>query len=124
MSKYSTIAVLAILSKSFLVGQLPEKVSPEIYKVILENDDVKVLKATFKPGASDKLHKHNILTAYVLEGGTMQATDANGKAGKLVTHKKGKAIHIGNELHHRVKNTGNTTLSLLLVEHKKLKSKK
>ena len=29
---------------------LPEEVSPDVYKVVLENDDVKVLEVTFAPG--------------------------------------------------------------------------
>ena len=29
---------------------LPEEVSPDVYKVLLENEDVKVLEVTFAPG--------------------------------------------------------------------------
>ena len=33
-----------------LNAQLPEEVSPEVYKVLLDNEDVKVLEVTFQPG--------------------------------------------------------------------------
>ena len=29
---------------------LPEEVSPDVYKVLLDNEDVKVLEVTFEPG--------------------------------------------------------------------------
>ena len=35
---------------SILNAQLPEEVSPEVYKVLLDNEDVKVLEVTFQPG--------------------------------------------------------------------------
>jgi len=36
---------------------LPEEVSPDVYKVLLENEDVKVLEVTFAPGQSDNMHQ-------------------------------------------------------------------
>ena len=38
------------LFSDFAYSQLPEKVSPEVYKVMLENKDVKVYEVEFKPG--------------------------------------------------------------------------
>ena len=124
MNKVLFFIFVAIFNGNLLFGQLPEKVSPEVYKVLLENDDVKVMEVTFKPGQSDKMHKHNPLTAYFLEGGTTKGTNLNGNSGKPTTHKEGKVMHIPREVTHQVKNVGDTTLRILLVEHKKLKKGK
>ena len=43
---------------------LPEEVSPDVYKVLLDNDDVKVLEVTFEPGQSDNMHQHGVITFY------------------------------------------------------------
>ena len=52
-----------VLKKNFLH---PDSVSPEIYEVLLDNDDVKVMMVTFKPGQGDKMHDHNPMTFHVL----------------------------------------------------------
>ena len=52
---------LVIISCSSDNVLLPEEVSPDIYKVLLDNEDVKVLEVTFEPGQSDNLHDHNPL---------------------------------------------------------------
>ena len=57
---------------------LPEEVSPDIYKVLFENKSVKVLKATFEPGQSDKMHDHLPMTAYVNVGGEILITLPDG----------------------------------------------
>ena len=63
---------------SVINAQLPEKVSPDVYKVLLENEDVKVLEVTFKPGQSDNFHKHNVMTFYAVQGGSLQVTSPDG----------------------------------------------
>ena len=45
----------------------PDSVSPEIYEVLLENDDVKVMLVSFKPGQGDKMHDHNPMTFHGLK---------------------------------------------------------
>jgi len=38
---------------------LPDyKASPDVYKVIAESDEVRVILATWPPGAKDKMHSH------------------------------------------------------------------
>ena len=47
---------------------LPEKVSPEIYEVLLENEAVKVMKVSFAPGQEDNMHDHYPFTfIYLME---------------------------------------------------------
>ena len=47
----------------------PEEVSPDVYKVLFDNEDVKVLEVTFAPGQSDNMHDHYPMTIHVLKGG-------------------------------------------------------
>ena len=57
---------------------LPEEVSPDVYKVVLENEDVKVLEVTFAPGQGDNMHEHGVITYYGIKGGKLQNTLSDG----------------------------------------------
>ena len=60
----------------------PDSVSPKIYEVLLENDAVKVILVTFKPGHGDKMHDHYPMTFHVLEGGKAGVTLFDGSVTK------------------------------------------
>ena len=105
---------------SVLNAQLPEKVSPDVYKVLLENADVKVLEVTFKPGQSDKLHKHNVMTFYAVQGGQLQITSPDGTI-RENEFPAGRTGHRNTTTTHQVKNIGDNTVKIILVEHKKIK---
>ena len=47
---------------------LPEKVSPDVYEVLLENETVKVMKVSFAPGQEDNMHDHYPFTFHLLDG--------------------------------------------------------
>src|SRR5262245_56087771 len=44
----------------------PVSVSPDVYKVLQENDRFRVLIATWAPGQRDKHHRHPRMLAYAL----------------------------------------------------------
>src|SRR6185503_13166075 len=50
----------------------PVAVSPDMYKVILENDNVRVVQYTINPGQRDQNHTHPAKVSYVLTGGTLR----------------------------------------------------
>ena len=95
----------------------PEKVSPDIYKVLFENESVKVLKATFKPGASDKMHDHLPMTAYVKIGGKLSVTLSDGTINER-NIPSGATLHNSKMDRHQVKNIGDTSVEVYLVERK------
>ena len=97
---------------------LPEEVSPDVYKVLLDNEDVKVLEVTFEPGQSDNMHDHYPVTFYLLQGGKAQVTlpDGTVNEGEFPT---GFTGHNTEKVRHQVKNIGETTIKILLVERKK-----
>ena len=100
---------------------LPEKVSPEIYEVLLENEAVKVMKVTFAPGQEDNMHDHYPFTFYLLDGGKAQVTMPDGKVNEREIP-NGFIGHNRLGVRHKVKNIGPNMLNIILIEHKKLGS--
>ena len=100
---------------------LPEKVSPEIYEVLLENEAVKVMKVSFAPGQEDNMHDHYPFTGYILDGGKAQVTMPDGKVNER-EFPSGFIAHNGNGIRHKVKNIGSNDINIILIEHKKLGS--
>ena len=124
MLKYfSPILVLIYISCSGSKPEmlLPEKVSPEIYDILLENEIVKVMKVSFAPGQEDNMHDHYPFTAYILDGGKAQVTMPDGKVNER-EFPIGFIAHNGNGVRHKVKNIGSNDINVILIEHKKLGS--
>ena len=120
MLKYfSPVLVLIFIScSSSKQGMLfPEKVSPEIYEVLLENEAVKVMKVTFAPGQEDNMHDHYPFTGYLLDGGKAQVTMPDGKVNER-EFPSGFIAHNGNGVRHKVKNIGLNDMNIILIEHK------
>ena len=94
---------------------LPNKVSPDIYKVLFQNESVKVLEVTFEPGESDNMHDHYPMTAYVQTGGKIEITLPEGTSSER-TIPSGIAIHNSSKDRHQIKNVGDTQIKIYLVE--------
>jgi quercetin dioxygenase-like cupin family protein len=90
------------------------KVAPSLYKVLADSAGIRVLMATYKPGSSSALHAHPDNAIYVVEGGTAEFTLKDGSK-QTLTLSTGMAQVRAGEMH-SVKNTGKTTLKVLLVE--------
>ena len=89
--------------------------SPEQYSLLLENDQVYVLKMTLKPGEQDNWHRHNAETVYFEKGG--RATISVGEDQMTVDIPDGHVMwHDAWE--HQVKNDGDTTIIAIIVEEK------
>lgn len=52
--------------------------SPDNFKLLLENDHVRVLQYTLLPGALDHWHTHPPRVGYVLSGAKIRVTEADG----------------------------------------------
>lgn len=98
---------------SFAAG--PLEVAPDMYKLVSENDRVRVMEVTFKPGEKIAEHSHPDHFVYVLEAGTLQITNAAGVTDAEL--KVGDVIWINAESHSAV-NTGTTQVRLLVTELK------
>jgi len=98
------------------------KVSPATNKVLVENEHVRILQSTFKPGAKEGVHTHPAGWYYVTKGGTLKVSYADGKV-EMWKPKAGEQAWMDGEAPHSAENVGKTTLQYLMVEVKDAPSK-
>ena len=96
----------------------PVEVSPDNYKVLLENEHVRVLEMQLGAGKSDNKHSHPDLTAYVVKGGKIRMHEDSGP--KDMDVPDGAALWIAAHTH-RVENIGTTDFKVIVIEDKKSK---
>jgi quercetin dioxygenase-like cupin family protein len=94
----------------------PLVAAPNVYKLLNENDRVRVLEVVFKPGDVAKMHHHPDHAVYALKGGKGKMT-SGGKTQEMEV-KTGEVIFLEAQ-DHVFENIGNTTIDLLVVELKK-----
>jgi quercetin dioxygenase-like cupin family protein len=80
----STFTGIIFFTSLFAVGmpalaQDAVKVAPDHYKVLLENEHVRVIENTLAPGEKDAMHTHPSGWYYVTKPGTMKVVHADGK---------------------------------------------
>jgi len=92
------------------------KIAPEIHKVLFENDRIRMLKVTVKPGDTVPLHTNPENVNYILQGGTLRFTNPDGStqdveltAGQVIPAPVGS---------HAVENIGDTEVQTIGVELK------
>ena len=93
------------------------KVSPDSYKVVLENDQVRVLEVQIKQGAKVDMHSHPKSVAICLNDQQLKFTVPNGKT-EETDAKRGQAVWLDG-ITHTVENVRNEDASSIVVELKK-----
>jgi quercetin dioxygenase-like cupin family protein len=102
-------------ARAVLAGD-PITVSPDVYKVILENDHVRVLSVTLKPGGKSPMHSHPANIVYTLNASKVRFTTPDGKSVD-VDLEAGDCIW--NEAQtHSSENLGKSTVRALVIEMK------
>ncbi len=109
------LAVLVFVA-SGLVAQDAAQVTPKVVKVKFENEKVRVLEVMSHPGDKEKTHSHPANVVYVLEGGTLRITTADGKTSD-VTFKTGDTLY-REPVTHSAENIGKTMFHAIIVEIK------
>ena len=109
----------AVLMVKVCFAADPLEVAPDMYKLIFENDRVRVMQVTFEPGQAIEEHSHPDHFVYVLEAGNLKITKADGTVTDAEL-KKGDVIWINAETHQAV-NTGTSQVRLLVTELKEPK---
>ena len=97
---------------------LPEEVSPDVYKVLLDNEEVKVTEVTFKPGQGDEMHQHGVMSIYGITGGKLQNTSPDGTVREMEVA-DGFVGHRNTVTTHQMKNIGDTTEKLMALQKQK-----
>ena len=88
-----------------------------VYKLIMENDQIRVLDVKFKPGDKAAMHLHPNHLVYVLNGGSLKLSLPDGK-GQEFQLKAGQALWI-EAGPHATENVGATEAHNLVIELKK-----
>lgn len=83
-------------------------------KEIEQNDKLRVLEATFKPGDVSPSEKRPMRVVHALKGGTLERTYADGKK-DIVQWKTGDTRIISEERPYAVKNVGKGVVHLIVV---------
>ncbi len=94
----------------------PLMAASNVYKLLNENDKVRVLEVVFKPGDVAKMHHHPDHVVYALNGGKLSFL-SGGKTQEMEI-KEGSVIFLEAQ-DHEAKNVGNTTVDLIVMELKK-----
>jgi len=91
--------------------------SPDKYKLVLENEHVRVIEYTLKPGEKDNPHTHPAKTSHVISGGTFRVYPEN-EAPFDYVEVQGVTEWSDKTSKHYVENIGSTTITILLTEIK------
>lgn len=97
--------------------QDPAKQSPQYYKVLLENDQVRVLEYRLKPGEKEPMHTHTPGVLYIFGDAKLRTTYPDGRTDESAGG-AGEA-HWRNPVTHAIENIGNTEAHALAVDVKK-----
>jgi quercetin dioxygenase-like cupin family protein len=92
-------------------------VSPDRFKVLLENPHVRVVEYVLLPGEHDQWHTHPPKVSYVVSGGTLRITTEDGKS-FMTEEKAGSATWMDTLGRHFATNVGKTPVRIVLVEIK------
>jgi len=94
----------------------PAVVAKDVYKLVLENDRVRVFDVKFAPGQKAVMHIHPDHVVYVLEDATLRLTGPDGKS-QDVSIKAGQTLFLPAGPH-AAENIGKTAAHNLVVELK------
>jgi quercetin dioxygenase-like cupin family protein len=96
----------------------PVSVSPDKYKVLLENDHVRVVEYSIRPGERDNPHTHPPKVSYVASGGSLRITLRD--TSFVSTDSTGEVAWRGNVPWHFAENIGTTPIRIILFEVKRV----
>lgn len=97
-------------------GPDPAAVASNVYKLVFENDRIRVFDVVFKPGAVAIMHGHPDHLVYVMNDATLKLSFPNGSV-QEVPLKAGMALFL-NAQTHEAENIGTTEAHNLVVELK------
>ena len=91
-------------------------VAPHAYKVVIENDRVRVLESRMAPGERTEMHTHPALVAVAIQGGNYRFTLGSGETME-VDVPEGVPMYF-DAVEHATENIGHTEGVTLLIELK------
>ena len=92
--------------------------SPDVYKVIAENDSLRVVAATWEPGQRDKMHSHPAIGVYILSDCENMRAHLADDSSRDWSAKSGNAGANDPVTSHSIENIGDTECRLIFFEPK------
>lgn len=115
-SMFLVVAVAWIFAAAVARAQDPVKVDPNHYKVVFENDEVRVLRIHYAPGEKSVMHHHPKSVAVFLHDQSAKFTYPDGKT-EVVNVKAGDT-NVTPAGEHLPEDVGDTPIDVILVEIK------
>jgi hypothetical protein len=114
-----TAALLLVVGTAWAQEAPPTfQADPDVYKVIFEDQNFRVIAATWKKGVHDKAHSHLVPgVAYAVTDCTLRLHSSDGKT-RDVTPKAGTSMAVALTPSHSAENIGASDCQLVLVERK------
>jgi quercetin dioxygenase-like cupin family protein len=92
------------------------EISPDIHKLLFENDVIRVLEVSVKPGDTVPLHRNPENINYILKPGTLRLSDPDGSSVDIqLTEGQVIPAPVGQ---HAVENVGKTEVRTICIELK------
>ena len=91
--------------------------SPDVYKVIAQNDEYLVIEVTWKPGQRDQFHSHPSNAGYPLADCTLRSSTPDGKP-RDVAVVAGRSNVQKSIASHSMANIGKSDCKLIMFEPK------
>ena len=111
--------VVLFLAGSIALAQDPLKVAASHYKLIAENENVRLLEGNLAPGAKTAMHSHPALLAVMLQASATKWTMPDGTSAQSAPDmKRGTVIAMDGQTHVS-ENVGETPTKVVLIEFKK-----
>jgi hypothetical protein len=104
------IALAQELPRSFVA-------SPDVYKILAQNDQYLVIEVTWKPGQRDQFHSHPATAVYYVNDCNLRGHFPSGKTGENA-RKAGTARVQAPIASHFVENIGKSECKLIMFEPK------
>ena len=108
---------IAPAKKDTVLNIDPVKLLPGKFKILLENNQVRVVEYSLKPGEKDDWHTHPAKSSYVVSGGKLKVYLENGEI-IFADEETGTASWMNYVGKHYVENIGNTTVTIVFTEIK------
>jgi quercetin dioxygenase-like cupin family protein len=112
----SSVILLFVLSTYTTLAQDPMKVAPHIFRLLFENDRVRVLQEWLRPGEREPMHSHPKVVVYALNSFKGESTSLSGR----VTAFEADAgdVNWSEAETHTLQNTGKREIHAIIVELK------
>jgi hypothetical protein len=123
-AKLAVVALLILaggaMSTIAVADEAPDAVtvSPDVYKVIAENDSLRVVAATWNPGQRDMMHSHPAIGIYILSDCQKMRTHFADGTSKDWSAKSGAAGANAPVTSHAIENMGDTECRIIFFEPK------